>query len=391
MTREPAHPESDTHRPSIETLAVHSGRSPDPVTGAINPPIHLATTFERDPDGGYERGYQYTRDDNPNRAAVEQAMASLEGGERAAAFASGSAATLAVFQSAIHRGSVVASESAYRGTLRQLRELVPRFGGEVRFADTTDTDAVAAAMDRGTALVFVETPSNPMLGISDLAGLAEIAETHGAALACDSTFATPVLQNPLDLGATLVVHSSTKYLGGHSDLLGGMVVGRDDEWMEDVAMLRGAGGAAPSPFDCWLLHRSLPTLPWRIRAQCASALTLARFLAARDEVERVCYPGLPDHPGHELACRQMRGFGGMLSILLTGGEAAAMAVASRVKLFTRATSLGGVESLIEHRASIEGPETRTPRNLLRLSVGLEGTAELMEDLAGALGRISTSD
>ncbi|MGD8976120.1 MAG: aminotransferase class I/II-fold pyridoxal phosphate-dependent enzyme [Gammaproteobacteria bacterium] len=371
-------------RPSIETLAVHGARPADEGTGAVTPAINLSTTFVRDPDGGYPRGFNYTRDDNPNRGALEHGLALLEEAGHAVAFSSGSAATLCVFQAAAALGDIVATDAAYHGTLRQLREIAPRFGARVRFVDTTSLDAVRESLAQPAALLFIETPSNPLLDISDIAALAEIAASRGATLACDNTFATPVLQNPLTLGADLVIHSATKYLGGHSDLLSGAVAGNAPEWMEPIRDLRGATGAAPSPFDCWLLQRSLPTLPLRVRAQSEAAMQIATSLIGHPALEAVLYPGLPGHPGHEIARRQMRGFGGMLSIQVRGDADTAMAVAARTRLFTRATSLGGVESLIEHRASIEGPGTRTPANLLRLSVGLEHPDELIDDLRSAL-------
>jgi cystathionine gamma-synthase len=370
--------------PSFETLAVHAGRPVESGTGDVTPAIHVSTTYERDTDGQYRRGFNYVRDDNPNRAALEAGVAALEGGASGVAFSSGSAASLALFQVAAKRGTIVATDSAYHGTLRQLRELVPAFGVAVRLVDTTSLPAVESVIDQDVALLFVETPSNPLLGISDLRALAELAGQYGAIIACDNTFATPVHQQPLELGASLVVHSSTKYLGGHSDVMGGMVVGPENDWMEELKMLRGAAGAAPSPFDCWLLQRSLPTLPLRVRRQAASARRVAEFLAKHEKVTRVHFPGLSSHPHHELARRQMSGFGGMISFQVRGGARSAMEIAARTVLFTRATSLGGVESLIEHRASIEGPDTRTPEDLLRLSIGLEDEEELVDDLAQAL-------
>ncbi len=372
---------------SIDTVAVHAARPVDPGTGAVTPAITLSTTFVRDADGSYPHGFNYTRDDNPNRAALEHGLARLEGADAAVMFASGSAATLAVFQTAAAQGDIIATDAAYHGTLRQLRELVPQLGARVRFVDTTSLDAVRAALSEPAALLFVETPSNPLLDISDIAALAGLAAARGTVLACDNTFATPVLQSPLELGADLVIHSGTKYLGGHSDLLSGAVAGRASTWMEQIRMLRSATGAAPSPFDCWLLQRSLPTLPLRVRKQSATALQIATRLTDHPALETVLYPGLPGHRGHAIARAQMRGFGGMLSIQVRGDAAAAMGVAARVELFTRATSLGGVESLIEHRASIEGPGTKTPQNLLRLSVGLEDAAELIDDLEAALSAV----
>ena len=377
---------------ALETAAVHAARPPDAATGAVAPPLYLTTNFIRDPDGDYRRGYNYIRDGNPNLAALETGLAALDGGDRALATSSGSAATALLFQAAAGRGTIVASESAYHGTLRQLAEFVPAIGGRVRTVATDDLDTVRAVLaeeGESVALLFVETPANPLLGISDLAALADLAARLGVPLACDSTFATPVLQRPLDLGAGIVVHSSTKYLGGHGDLMGGALIfrGRED-WAEQIAGLRGVTGAVPSPFDCWLLQRSLPTLPQRVRAQVASARRLAEFLTGRPEVHAVLYPGLESHPGHTVAARQMTDFGGMLSFRVRGGQAAALAVAARVDVFTRATSLGGIESLIEHRASIEGPATKTPDDLLRLSIGLEHPDDLEADLATALAAVA---
>lgn len=369
---------------SFDTLAVHAARPVEKGTGDITPAIHVSTTYERDPDGQYRRGFNYVRDDNPNRAALESGIAALEGAYAAVAFSSGSAATLSLFQVAASRGSIVATDSAYHGTLRQLRTLVPSLGGEVRLVDTTSTADVQSIMDNSVALLFVETPSNPLLGVSDLGALADLAKAHGAVLACDNTFATPVLQRPIALGASLVVHSSTKYLGGHSDVMGGIVAGVAGEWMDELGTLRSAAGAAPSPFDCWLLQRSLPTLPIRVRRQAASALGIAEYLASHPKVSRVHYPGLETHPQNALARQQMKAFGGMISFQVEGGRQAAMQTAARARLFTRATSLGGVESLIEHRASIEGPGTSTPDDLLRLSIGLEAEEELIADLDQAL-------
>jgi cystathionine gamma-synthase len=372
-------------KPSIETLAVHAGRTTDMNSGAVTPSIQLSTTFERDADGGYARGYEYIRTENPNRVALEESLAALERGDWAVTFSSGTAATSALFQAAAKKGAIVSSKAAYHGTLQQLRDLEEQYRGSVRLIDSRAIDEVEGALDDDVSLLFVETPANPMMGISDIRKLAEIAARRGAALACDNTFATPVLQNPLTLGADLVVHSATKYLGGHSDLMNGVVVGKNHgAWSEELATIRATGGAVPSPFDCWLLQRSLPTLPVRVRTQSATALLVANFCASRPEIEHVLYPGLATHPGHAVAAGQMCGFGGMLSIRLKGGSEAAKMVAARVRLFTRATSLGGVESLIEHRASMEGPATETPQDLLRLSIGLEHPDDLIADLAQAL-------
>jgi cystathionine gamma-synthase len=370
----------------IETLSVHAGRAPDPATGAVREPIHLSTTFERGPDGQYPHGYSYSRSGNPNRTSLEQAVAALEGGAEAVAFASGSAATLAVFSLAAPGGRVVCSSDCYHGTAKQLREILPRFGVQAEFVDTTDLAAAERALSPGTTLLWVETPSNPLLQVSDLAALATLAHDHGALLACDNTFASPVLQRPLEFGADFVMHSSTKFLGGHSDVLGGIVVAREPgPMLSRLREFQGAGGGVPSPFDCWLLLRSLPTLPIRVRTQSANALAVARHLADHPRIERVHYPGLEAHRGHALAARQMQGgFGAVVSVQVRGGAAEALAVAARAKLFTRATSLGGVESLIEHRASMEGPHTQTPPDLLRLSTGLENPADLVADLDEAL-------
>ncbi|MGI9264612.1 MAG: trans-sulfuration enzyme family protein [Gammaproteobacteria bacterium] len=373
---------------SIETLAVHAGRATDKISGAVTPSIQLSTTFERDADGGYSRGYEYIRNENPNRGALEESIAALERGDWAVAFSSGTAATATLFQAAAKKGVIVSSTAAYHGTLKQLRELNKQNGGSVRFVDSGSVDEVENVLDDDVSLLFIETPANPMMGISNIRKLAAAAARHSAAFACDNTFATPVLQNPLTLGADLVVHSATKYLGGHSDLMSGVVAGRSPGgWSEELATLRATGGAVPSPFDCWLLQRSLPTLPVRVRTQSAAALLVANFCTTRPEIENVLYPGLPAHPGHRIAAGQMSGFGGMLSIRLAGGDEAARGVAARVRLFTRATSLGGVESLIEHRASIEGPDTETPDDLLRLSIGLEHPDDLIADLAQALDKI----
>jgi cystathionine gamma-synthase len=371
----------------IETLAVHAGREPDPATGAVREPIQLSTTFERDADGGYPRGHYYSRTSNPNRSSLERALAALEGGADAVAFASGSAATLAAFSLAAPGGRIVCSSDCYHGTAKQLRELLPKWGLTAEFVDTTDTAAVARALESPAAMLWVETPSNPLLRVSDIAALASLAHQRGVLFACDNTFASPILQRPLDLGADLVMHSTTKYLGGHSDVLGGVLVVRETGAVRDrLRDFQGTGGGVPSPFDCWLVLRSLATLPLRVRAQAASAAAIAAFLAADRRVERVYYPGLATHPGHALASRQMHeGFGAVLSFQVPGDAAAAMRVAARTKIFTRATSLGGVESLIEHRASMEGARSLTPQNLLRTSIGLEAASDLIADLDEALG------
>jgi len=369
----------------IETLAVHAGRPVDPATGAVAPPIHLSTTFERDPDGSYPRGHLYARNSNPTREALEACLAALERGVAAAAFASGSAATAAVFQALAPGDHVVAPHDAYHGTGRLLRETFARWKLDTTFVDMTDPGEVERALRPATRVVWVETPSNPMWKIADIRALADLAHGAGARCVCDNTVATPVGQSPFELGADLIVHATTKYLGGHSDLMGGAVITRaDEEMFQRVRAVQASGGGIPSPFDCWLVLRGIQTLPWRMRAHAENALKVARFLADHRRVEAVHYPGLPGHPAHALATRQMRAFSGMLSFQVRGNAADALGVAAKVRVFTRATSFGGTDSLIEHRASVEGPGTRTPENLLRVSVGLEHADDLIADLEEAL-------
>ncbi len=369
----------------LETLAVHAGRSIDLGTGAVMPPIHLSTTFERQPDGGYTDGFVYTRSENPNRRALEQCLVQLEGGAVAAAFGSGQAATTSLFQALATGDHLILPDDTYFGTRKAALDIFGRWGLEATIVDMTKLDEVRAAVQPNTKLVWIETPSNPLLKITDIAAVAEIAHDAGALCAVDNTWASPLGQRPLQLGADLVMHSTTKYLGGHSDILGGVVVSRvDDEHFERIRTVQTIGGAVPSPFDCWLLLRSIRTLPFRMRAHAEGAMRVAEYLADHPQVAEVHYPGLPTHPGHEIAARQMLSYGGMLSIEIEGGMEAAVAMAARVQLFTRATSLGGVESLIEHRASVEGPTSQTPANLLRVSVGLEHPDDLIADLAQAL-------
>jgi cystathionine gamma-synthase len=369
----------------FETRAIHSGRRPDQATGAITPPIHLSTTFERGADGEYPRGFAYSREDNPNRRALEQCLAALEGGKEALAFSSGLAVTTALVQGLEPGDHILAPEDVYYGLKKITGTIFRKWPIETTFVDMADLDAVRAAVRPSTRLIWVETPSNPLLRITDLPGIAQIARAANAISVCDSTFATPALQQPFEHGIDMVMHSTTKYLGGHSDVIGGTLVTRHDNYLfERARASQQHGGAVPSPFDCWLTLRGIDTLPYRVRAHCANAAAVARFLAGHSRVERVHYPGLPGHPGHEIAARQMSGFGGMMSFQVRGCRETAMAVAAQVKLFTRATSLGGPHSLIEHRASIEGPQTRTPANLLRLSVGLEHPDDLIADLDQAL-------
>ncbi|WP_210546745.1 PLP-dependent aspartate aminotransferase family protein [Rhodoferax sp. PAMC 29310] len=369
----------------IETLAVHAGHSVDVGTGAVTEAIHLSTTFERDADGGYSRGFLYSRNHNPNRNALEAAMAALEGGEASAAFGSGLAAVTAIFQGLMPGDHIIAPADIYHGTANVLKHLFAKWKVTASFIDMTNLDGVRSALTPQTKMIWIETPSNPLLQCVDITAIAEIAHQHGARAIADNTFASPILQKPLELGCDMVMHATTKYLGGRSDVLGGAVVSRLND--DHFAQLRTAqlfGGAVPSPFDCWLVMRSLPTLPYRMQAHCANAQKVAEFLHAHDKVSVVHYPGLQGNPFHALASKQMSGFGGMLSFEVKGGKDAAMALAAHVEIFTRATSLGGVESLIEHRASIEGPESKTPQGLLRVSVGLEHADDLIDDLNSAL-------
>ena len=370
----------------IETVAVHAGARVDPATGAVAPAIYPSTTFERAADGSFPHGHIYTRSSAPNRSALEASLNALEGGAAAVAFASASAATSAVFQSLAPGDHVVAPTDAYFGTGKLLRDVFAGWGLESSFVDMTDIRAVEAAMRPNTRLVWAESPSNPLWKIADLARLGEIAHAGGARFVVDNTTATPILQSPFKHGADLIVHATTKYLGGHTDVLGGALVVRErGPWLERLRLLQTSGGAVPSPFDCWLVLRGIRTLPYRVRAQSENALVVATFLAGHPRVDTVHYPGLASHPRHDVARRQMSMFGGMLSLQLKGGVDAAMAVAAKVRLFTRATSFGGTESLLEHRASVEGPGTTTPSNLLRVSIGLEHPDDLIEDLAQALG------
>lgn len=369
-----------------DTIAVHAAHGSDPATGAIAPPIYLSTTFERAADGSLPHGYSYARDNNPTRAALERALAAMEGGAAAAAFASGQAATMAVLQALAPGDHVVLPLSVYYGTRKLVDQLFARWGLTSTAVDMRDPANVDAVLRPETRLVWAETPSNPLLAVTDIAAVSALAHQAGARCAVDNTWATPVGQRPLALGADLVMHSSTKYLGGHGDVMGGAIVTRaDDELFQTIRGIQAAGGAIASPFDSWLVVRGIKTLPHRVRAHSANALAVATFLEAHEAIEAVHYPGLRSHPGHAVAARQMSAFGGMVSIQVRGGRDAALAMKARVRLFTRATSLGGPESLIEHRASVESPDSGTPENLLRLSIGLEHPDDLIADLDQALG------
>lgn len=366
----------------IETIAVHAGRRTDPSTGAVTPPIHPSTAFERPVDGSAPP-YVYARHDAPTRGALEETLVALESGGAAAAFASGTGATAAVLRTLRPGDHVVASDDLYHGTRRLLRDRLGPWGLETTFVDTSDPDELRDAVRPATRLLFCETPSNPLLRITDLAAAAEIARSADARLVVDNTFA-PILQRPLDLGADLVLYATTKYVNGHGDVVGGAVVARDAEAVEPVRKAQVHEGAVPSAFDCWLLLRGIRTLPHRMRAHAANASVVADALSRHPKVTRVRYPALADHPGHEVAAAQMSAPGGMLSFHVRGGREAALEVVRRTELCIRATSLGGPETLIEHRASIEGASSTTPDDLLRLSVGLEHPDDVVADLEAAL-------
>ncbi len=369
-----------------ETVAVRAGGEPDPATGAVAPPLHLSTTFEHGPEAERLHGYTYVREGNPTQARLEQALQAVEGGQAALVFASGLAACAAWLQALEPGAHVLLHRDVYYDLRTIARDFLPRWGLEAGAVDMTDLDALRAALRPNTRLLWAESPSNPLLEVLDLGAVADVAHAAGAQLLVDSTFATPALQRPLEFGADVVLHSTTKYLGGHSDVQGGaLVVRRVDEAWERARRVRQTLGGVASPFNSWLVLRGLRTLHCRMERHAQSALMLARALEGHRDLAAVLYPGLPGHAGHAVAVRQMRAFGGMLSLRLRGGRAAALAVAARVRLFTNATSLGGVESLLEHRASAEGETSQSPDDLLRLSVGLEHPDDLLEDLLQALG------
>src|ERR1051326_2162138 len=371
----------------IETRAVHAGRCIDPATGAVTPPIHLSTTFERSVDGEYPLGFSYSREGNPNRRALEECLAVLEGGKEALAFSSGLAVAAAVVQGLEPGDHIVAPDDVYWGLRKVMAEVFGKAGLETSYIDMTDPAKVPPALRPSTRLIWVETPSNPLMKVTDLRAIAKLARETSSKIitVCDGTFATPVLQHPLECGIDMVCHSTTKYISGHSDVVGGALITRFDNYLfERARKAQMYGGGVPSPFDCWLTLRGVETLPWRVRAQSDNAMKVACFLKTHAAVEAVHYRGLPEHPGHKIAVRQMSAFGGMLSFQVRGGREASMAAVAACKLFIRATSLGGAHSLIEHRASVEGPASRTPQNLIRLSIGLEHPDDLIEDLSQAL-------
>ncbi len=368
----------------FETRAVHAGRHEDP-TGAVAPPIHLATTFARDEAGELPAGHAYIRESNPTQSLLEEALAPLEGAEEALVFGSGMAAGVALLQALPPGSHVVFPDDAYYGFRRTAEEFLPQWGIAADFVGMEDLGAVERALRPETRLLWLETPSNPLLKVVDLAGAVRLAHQAGAIAVVDNTFATPALQQPIAAGADVVLHSTTKYFGGHSDVQGGaLLFAARGALHERVAHVRHILGAVASPFNCWLVLRGLRTLPVRVVAQSANALAVARALAALPAVGEVHYPGLADHPGHAIAARQMSAFGAMLSFDVRAGREAALRAVGRARLFVRATSLGGVESLIEHRATSEGPGSRTADDLIRLSIGLEHPDDLIADLEQAL-------
>lgn len=374
----------------FSTRAIHAGQDPDPRTGAVNIPIYASSTFAQDGVGGMREGFEYARTGNPTRRALEANLAALEGGTYGRAFSSGMAATDTALRAILRPGDhLVIPDDAYGGTFRLIDKVFSHWGIEHTPAPVNDPEAIAAAITDRTKLVWLETPTNPLLNVADIEAVSAIARDAGARLLVDSTFASPYLQQPLALGADIVLHSSTKYLGGHSDVVGGALVTSDPELDEAFAFLQNGAGGVPGPFDAYLTMRGIKTLAVRMDRHCDNAEAIARMLVDHDAVSHVSYPGLPDHPGHEVAARQMRRFGGMISLRLAGGREAALDLCSRTKVFTLAESLGGVESLIEHpgamtHASTAGSQLEVPEDLVRLSVGIEDVEDLLEDLQQAL-------
>lgn len=379
---------------AFSTRAIHAGQEPDPTTGSIIPPIYQASTHVQDGIGGFRDGYEYNRAGNPTRSSLETQLAALEGGASALSFASGLAAEDALLRGILKPGDhVVLGNDVYGGTYRLFARVLTPWGIDISTVELSDVDAVRAAIRPETKIVWIETPSNPLLKIVDIALVAEVAHAAGAIAVVDNTFASPALQQPLSLGADLVVHSTTKYLGGHSDVLGGAVVFGDDRFFEQIKFQQFAVGAVSAPFDAWLTTRGIKTLAVRVRQHSANAQAIAEWAAARPEFTTVYYPGLASHPGHEIASRQMSGFGGMLSLGLSAGAAAAKAFAESTELFQLAESLGGVESLIGYppdmtHASVRGTELAVPENVVRLSVGIEDVSDLIADLEQGLARLS---
>ena len=374
----------------FETLAIHAGQEPDAGTGSVVVPIYQTSTYKQDGVGGLRGGYEYSRSANPTRTALEECLAALEGGTHGLAFASGLAAEDTLLRTVLAPGDhVVIPDDAYGGSFRFFAKVLERWGGSYTPVHLADLDAVRLAVTPATKVLWCETPTNPLLGIADIAALAGIAHEAGLLLVVDNTFASPYLQQPLALGADVVVHSTTKYLGGHSDVVGGALMLRDSALAERLRFHQNAMGAVPGAFDCWLVLRGAKTLGVRMDRHCANAARVAEMLQAHPAVGRVYYPGLPEHPGHEIAAKQMRGFGGMVSFTLVGGEEAALRVCERTSVFLLGESLGGVESLIEHparmtHASVSGSPLEVPNDLVRLSVGIESIEDLLADLRSAL-------
>jgi cystathionine gamma-synthase len=373
----------------FETLAIHAGQDPDPTTGAVVVPIYQTSTYVQE-EVGQHKGYEYSRSGNPTRTALEECLQALEGGARGLAFASGLAAEDTVLRTMLGPGDhVLIPDDAYGGTYRLFAKVAERWGISHTPVRLGDLDAVRAAVQPSTRMIWCETPTNPLLGIADIAGLAQISHEAGAKLIVDNTFASPYLQQPLALGADVVVHSTTKYLGGHSDVVGGALVVKDAGVAEELAYHQNAMGAVPGPFDSWLTMRGIKTLGVRMDRHCANAERVVELLTRSSAVSKVLYPGLPDHPGHDLATKQMKAYGGMVSFQLAAGEAKALDVCRRTKVFTLGESLGGVESLIEHpgrmtHASVAGSMLEVPSDLVRLSVGIESADDLLADLERAL-------
>jgi cystathionine gamma-synthase len=377
-------------RPGFATRAIHAGQMPDPTTGSVIVPIYATSTYAQDGVGGTRGGYEYSRTGNPTRAALEECLASLEGGAFGRAFASGMAASDVLIRATCRPGDhLIIPNDAYGGTFRLVDKVLPHWGIEHTTVNLADVAAVRAAIRPNTRLIWCETPTNPLLNIADIAALAGVAHEAGARLVVDNTFASPYLQQPLELGADVVVHSATKYLGGHSDVVGGAIITAEHELDEQLGFLQNGAGAVPGPFDAWLTLRGIKTLAVRMERHCDNAERVVEFLTNHAKVTRVYYPGLAEHPGHEVAAKQMARFGGMISFRVAGGIDAALAVCARTKVFTLAESLGGVESLIEHpgrmtHASTEGSALEVPADLVRLSVGIEDAADLVDDLRQAL-------
>jgi cystathionine gamma-synthase len=382
---------SEAAAQGFATLAIHAGQQPDPATGAVVPPIYQVSTYKQDGIGGLRGGYEYSRSANPTRTALEECLAALEGGARGLAFASGMAAEDTLVRTVCRPGDhVLIPGDAYGGTYRLFDKVLRPWGLDYTPVPFGDVAAVRAAVRPETKVLWIETPTNPLLGIADIAALAQVARDAGALLVVDNTFASPYLQQPLALGADVVVHSTTKYLGGHSDVVGGALVAAGAALGERLAFHQNAMGAVAGPFDAWLTLRGIRTLGVRMDRHCANAAAVADLLLRHPRVTEVRYPGLPGHPGHEVAVKQMRGFGGMVSFRLAGGEGAAVAACERAKLFTLGESLGGVESLIEHpgrmtHASAAGSPLEVPADLVRLSVGIEDVDDLLRDLDRAIG------